>query len=246
MRHARAKPITLAPTFPQLPVGHLGRFEDYAQDYAGSVDIIITDPPYSRKYLPLYEALGQFALTTLRPGGWLLCLTGWDTDFAVRQCWNAAGLEFITQVSYEMPEEPGRGTRSTSVGTLLWKQYHKPLLWYQKPGSPAHRRRGGSKDMIPARVVSMPDMDQDTRRWEQSLSGFQHIIRDWTTPSDVLCDPCMGWGTTLVAAISLERHHCIGIERDPDRYAHACQRLGFPPASGTLDAPGALGALGAS
>jgi hypothetical protein len=195
------------------------------------VDVIITDPPYSRKYLPLYEALGQFALTTLRPGGWLLCLTGWDTDFVVRQCWNAAGLEYITTIQYEMLCEPGNGTRSTSVGALLWKQYHKPLLWYQKPGTPADRRKGGSKDVIHARVVSTPEMDQDTLRWKQSVSAFQQIILGWTTPSDVLCDPCMGWGTTLAAALSLKRR-CIGIERRLDRYAYACQQLGFGSASG--------------
>ncbi len=51
------------------------------------------------KALPLYANLGQFALTTLVPGGWLLCLTGWGLDLDIRQGWNQAGLEFIHAVS---------------------------------------------------------------------------------------------------------------------------------------------------
>ena len=61
---------------PQAPVVHQGMFQVYEARYAGLVDVIITDPPYARKALPLYEALGQFALTTLVPGGWLLCPDG--------------------------------------------------------------------------------------------------------------------------------------------------------------------------
>jgi 16S rRNA G966 N2-methylase RsmD len=58
------------------PVCHWGRFQDYQAAYAGKIDVLITDPPYARATLPLYEALATLARTVLRPGGWLLCLTG--------------------------------------------------------------------------------------------------------------------------------------------------------------------------
>ena len=215
---------------PEQPVCHLGRFEDYAHDYAGRLDVIITDPPYSRRYLPLYTALGQFALTALKPGGWLLCVTGWGTDFEVRTSWNAAGLEFVTEEFYRMPEQPGDGTRPTSVGVLLWKQYEKPILWYQKPGTRGDRRRGVTRDRITEPVISTPEMNQKQRRWEQSVSAFRQIVRKWTVPSDLICDPMMGWGTTPVACVSENRPRCIGIEVRPERYAYACQQLGLTPA----------------
>jgi hypothetical protein len=195
----------------------------------GLIDTIITDPPYSPKALPIYEDLGQFALTALKPGGWLLCLTGWGTDLSVRQGWKAAGLEEVTVIDYYMPDKPGKGTRPTSVGTLLWQQHHKPLLWYQKPGTPADRRRGGSKDELGLRVVSKPDMDQHAHRWQQSLSAFTEIVRIYTNTSDLVCDPAMGWGTTLAACIRLNRRSCIGIERRPERYAYARRELGLAP-----------------
>jgi hypothetical protein len=76
------------------PVCHLGPFQAYQAAYAGKVDVIITDPPYARATLFLYDALATFARTVLRPGGWLLCLTGWGIDLEVRQAFNAHGLEF--------------------------------------------------------------------------------------------------------------------------------------------------------
>ena len=57
-----------------------GSFQSYAATYRSKIDVIITDPPYGREYLPLYQDLAIFALTTLQAGGWLLCLTGWGLD----------------------------------------------------------------------------------------------------------------------------------------------------------------------
>jgi hypothetical protein len=42
----------------------------------GSVDAILTDPPYSRDALPLYGKLAQLAERVLRPGGACLVMTG--------------------------------------------------------------------------------------------------------------------------------------------------------------------------
>jgi hypothetical protein len=223
MRYARGIAAPLPPTLPRLPALHCGRFEDYQAAYAGCVDVIITDLPYARKALPLYEALGQFALTTLVPGGWLLCLTGWGLDLAVRQGWQQAGLEFVTVGCYDMPGVHNRAEKRLSTGKRSWQEHHKPLLWYHKRGTAHHRRRAGGSDRI--HVVAQPDMDQHARPWQQSLAGFQAIVRIFTNAGDVLCDPCMGWGTTLEAAVSLDRRRVIGIEVLPERYAYACERM---------------------
>ena len=37
----------------------------------GSIDLIFTDPPYSKKYLPLYGWLAFMAERILKPGGFL-------------------------------------------------------------------------------------------------------------------------------------------------------------------------------
>jgi ParB-like chromosome segregation protein Spo0J len=41
-----------------------------------SIDLIFTDPPYGKEYLPLYEELAQLAIRVLKPGGSLVFLVG--------------------------------------------------------------------------------------------------------------------------------------------------------------------------
>lgn len=41
-----------------------------------SVDAIITDPPYPKEYIGLFDELGKLAERVLKPGGSLICLTG--------------------------------------------------------------------------------------------------------------------------------------------------------------------------
>jgi site-specific DNA-methyltransferase (adenine-specific) len=50
------------------------------------------------------------------------------------------------------------------------------------------------------------------------------IIRDYTRPGDLVCDPCVGGGTTLLAA-AMEGRRAIGAEMDPETYAKAKARL---------------------
>ena len=42
----------------------------------GSVDFVITDPPYPQEYLPVYSELSVFASHALKEGGSLLCMVG--------------------------------------------------------------------------------------------------------------------------------------------------------------------------
>ena len=50
------------------------------------------------------------------------------------------------------------------------------------------------------------------------------LVRDYSRPDDVVCDPCAGGGSTLVAAVELGRL-AIGCEPDPERYAVAVKML---------------------
>lgn len=50
------------------------------------------------------------------------------------------------------------------------------------------------------------------------------IVRDYTAPGDLVCDPCAGGGTTLVAALE-EGRRAIGCEPDAGRYEIAVKRI---------------------
>lgn len=46
------------------------------------------------------------------------------------------------------------------------------------------------------------------------------VVSDYSRPGDVVCDPCAGYGTTLVAARQMGRRW-VGAEVDPDTHAQA-------------------------
>ena len=56
---------------------HHGDFAEVSRALPdASVDVIITDPPYPKEYLPLYGQLAQVAGRLLKPGGALLVMVG--------------------------------------------------------------------------------------------------------------------------------------------------------------------------
>jgi DNA modification methylase len=73
-------------------------------------------------------------------------------------------------------------------------------------------------------------------KWERELGGtnkhptvkpialMSYLIRLITPPGGTVLDPFMGSGTTAIAAI-LEGKKFIGIERDPEYFEIACQRI---------------------
>lgn len=56
------------------------------------------------------------------------------------------------------------------------------------------------------------------------------LVRDYSRPGDLVCDPCAGGATTLLAA-AIEGRRAIGAELDPKTHALACKRLarGYTP-----------------
>jgi hypothetical protein len=225
MRFVRRGGQALRPGIPDRPVWHLGRFEDHAQDYAGMVDVILTDLPYGMPELPRYAALAQFASVVLTPGGWLLALCGTEEYHAVHELWKATTLERLTDCAYVMLGRGGNGHKRTSVGTQAFQRHWKPVLWYQQPGTKHHHRRAGTTDTWFVEAPTKKDMDQDEFKWQQSLNGFRKMVDSHTNHQDVICDPCMGSGTTLLAAHELARYRVIGIECNPVTYAKACTKL---------------------
>lgn len=59
---------------------------------------------------------------------------------------------------------------------------------------------------------------------QKPVALMEYLIRTYTNPGDVVMDNCMGSGTTGVACINTDRGF-IGIERDPDYFKIAEQRI---------------------
>ncbi len=57
------------------------------------------------------------------------------------------------------------------------------------------------------------------------------LVRDYSRPGDLICDPCAGGSTTLLAA-AIEGRRAIGAEMDPKHYEISRKRIakGYTPA----------------
>jgi hypothetical protein len=58
----------------------------------------------------------------------------------------------------------------------------------------------------------------------KSLVLMRKIVRDYSRPGDLVCDPYAGSGTTLLAAV-IEGRRAIGAEMDRGRFDMAVRRL---------------------
>ncbi len=61
---------------------------------------------------------------------------------------------------------------------------------------------------------------------EKPLSLMAELVALFTNHNDLVCDPFMGSGTTMVACIKRGRRG-IGIEKDPKYFDVACERVDF-------------------
>jgi hypothetical protein len=83
--------------------------------------------------------------------------------------------------------------------------------------------------LVGAYVVPMGQTRRGAREGKAVIGGkplwlMRAIIRDYTKPGDLVCDPFSGGGTTLLAA-AMEGRRAIGAEMDPKTHALATERL---------------------
>lgn len=81
----------------------------------------------------------------------------------------------------------------------------------------------GGKRGVYTHFVNPPDR-HGGHPTEKPWRLFAELMRDFTNPGDMILDPFMGSGTTLVAAAKTGRR-AIGIEMNPKYFAMACDRV---------------------
>lgn len=165
---------------------------------ANSVDYIITDPPYPKEYLGLYEDLGVFAKRVLKDNGLMIVMVGQSylPDIIEKLQKN---MSYHWMSSYLTP-----GGQSTQLWQKHVITFWKPLLIFSKGKYTGDWFSDVSKSDVNAN-------DKRFHKWGQSISGMLSIIEKHTYPNDVICDPFCGGGTTGVACALLGRRF-IGID----------------------------------
>ncbi|HUU93728.1 MAG TPA: DNA modification methylase [Phycisphaerae bacterium] len=178
---------------------------------ADSIDWIITDPPYPKKYLPVYGELGSFAARVLKPGGSLVCMAG-QSFLPEVMALLSEHLTYNWSLAYLTP-----GGQAVQVWERRVNCFFKPLLWFVKGKY--------TGEWVGDVCRSNPnDNDKEHHHWGQSESGMADIIDRFTFPGETICDPFCGGGTTGVVAVRMNRLF-VGIDKDEEAVATTLRRL---------------------
>lgn len=168
------------------------------------VDAVITDPPYPKEHLPLLADLAKWADDVLAPDGVLAILMGqtWLPDvYRLLK----GGRPYRWTACYQTT-----GAGYVSHPRRVHSQW-KPLLVY------------GGGPRFSDLIASTGD-DKQHHHWGQNYDAFATIVDRLTTPGQLIVDPFMGAGTTLLAAKQLGRD-AIGCDINPDHVNAARERM---------------------
>ena len=190
---------------------HLGDCLEYMRGMeAGSVDSVVTDPPYPKEYSHLWEPFAAESYRVLREGGELITLFGHYQLPLVTNAFLSAGYRYWWIC----------GMRQHARSRLLGKRvnvYYKPALWFVK----------GTKRKLhdmPSDMVTGSKPTKVNHKWEQGVDWFLHWCDRICNPGETILDPFMGSGTTGVACVKTGRRF-IGCEIDPPYFAIAQKRI---------------------
>ena len=175
------------------------------------VDLIITDPPYPREFLPCFETLAIKANEWLKDGGIAIIMSGQaylDQVYSMM----SKHMDYYWTGCYYTPGQP-TPLRHVNVNTT-WK----PLLIYQKRSDKYTGRIFGD-------VCKSDGNDKDHHKWGQSISGMDDILNKFALPGQTILDPFVGAGTTGVSAI---KRGCIfyGCEMLEENVLISTSRIG--------------------
>jgi DNA modification methylase len=179
-----------------------------------SIDLIFTDPPYSKKDLDLVKDLFLLASRVLKPTGFLAVMYGQNhlDEFFKVFLENNRNLRYYWTISLNLPES--RELLNTKNAVIGWK----PIFIFQKLPEVAVEHRFRDR-------ISEPKPDKDIYEWKQDLKSAVHVISSFSKEGDTVLDPMVGSGTTIEACLMLNRK-CIAVEKDKELCEVLLKRFG--------------------
>ncbi len=176
----------------------------------GSADVVLTDPPWGD--VPICGQLARRADEWLRPGGSLVAQVG---TARLPEVLSLLGNHLSYQWLLALVSHPCGG-RTPQFDRRVYQTWHA-AAWYVKGEYSGPQMR----DTI---QLGPGDWKKDLHPWQQPEAAYQKLVEKFTRPGDLVVDPCLGSGTTGVAAVRLGRRF-IGIEVDKATATIAARRL---------------------
>ena len=175
-----------------------------------SIDLVLTDPPYLKEFIYLYEELAIASERLLKDEGLVIAYSG----------------------HYHLPEVlelMGRHLKFYWIFCLLHQGgaskmiFEKRISCFFKPIVAFSKDRRSEKTPIISDVIQGSGRAKSNHKWEQGSDELSPFLNKYTQKEDLILDPFLGSGTTAYCAKKLNRK-CIGVEIE-ERYAHiAAQR----------------------
>lgn len=217
---------------------------------ARSVDVVITDPPYSAHV----HGKSMRGLTVTHKGGakdeiserrelGFESLTQEVMKGAADQFGRLARRWVLVFCDIESSHQWVGALRSAGLEYLRTCAWHKiggapqftgdrPAVWGEAivVCHPKGRKRwnGGGKQglySVPTAIDrDRSGLDERMHTTQKPVALMEALIRDFSDPGETILDGFAGSGTTLLAATRLGRHS-IGYEKDPVEHAKALRRL---------------------
>lgn len=178
---------------------------------AGSFDLIITDPPYARKFQHTYLYLAQHAPRLLKDGGSLLTIVphyNLPLIFALM-----GGTSLKWRWPYIQDQESGPHPRMAMGIEVCYKLFGH----WVKRAYPSGR--GFLRDKVPSTAPNKAE-----HVWTQDLAPYLYYVERLCPPGGLVLDPYCGTGTSLRAALLLGRSY-VGIDIDKSAVALARKKV---------------------
>ena len=161
---------------------------------------------------PIAEFVGSWSS---RCRGWMVSLTDSDLVQAWQAAMRRAGRYAFAPVPCVMR---GMSVRMSGDGPSSWTVY----AVVARPRSKAFATWG----TLDGAYTGSPSREAGGGRGKPAWLT-NALVRDYSRPGDLVCDPFAGWGSTLAAAVANGRR-AIGSEMDADAHAEAMRRLARP------------------
>ena len=181
----------------------LGDFEEVLSDIPdGSIDCIITDPPYPKEFIECWSKLSRFAARVLKPNGFCIAYSG---QYNLPEVINRMSKNLDYYWTFCVYHE-GQTQIVNAVNLICrWK----PVLIFQNG-------RSKISNTIQDYFIS-EQREKSGHDWQQSVSGISYLIDMFTHVDDLIVEPFAGSGTTVIAARKMGRR-IIAAEIDEETY----------------------------
>jgi len=157
-----------------------------------------------------------------RCSGWFVTITDrllardWEQELTACGMCVFAPLPFL---------EMGKQPRMSGDGPASWTCW----IVVARPKKAAFMSWGS----LPGGYVRYGKHTPDRMPGGKPLDLMRALVRDYSRPGDLVCDPCAGGGTTLLAAAQTGRR-AVGAELSAETHAKALKRLANTPVTTDL------------